>query len=188
VPARSRALRLRGALAAAALAAAACAGPRFTLPAAEVEFEVSGRFAVKYGDDAASGNFAWRHAPSSDEMLLTTPFGQGIARIVRLGGAYTLTTPDSRDYHAASAEALTERVLGFRVPLAGLADWARGRPAQAPAPPPGAIRRDDSGLLAGFAQSGWTVEYLEYDDASRPVRMRLAYPGLELRLAISEWR
>jgi outer membrane lipoprotein LolB len=183
-----RALRLRGALAAAALAAAACAGPRFTLPAAEAEFEVSGRFAVKYGEDAASGNFAWRHAPASDEMLLTTPFGQGIARIVRVGGAYSLTTPEPREYHAADAESLTEQVLGFRLPLAGLADWARGRPAQAPAPPPGAIQRDDSGLLKRFTQSGWSVEYVEYDEAARPRRMRLDYPGLELRLAISEWR
>jgi len=182
----SRALRLRGALAATALAAAACAGPRFLLPATEAEFEASGRFAVKYGEQAASGNFAWRHAPASDEMLLTTPFGQGIARIVRADGVYTLTTPEARAYRAADAESLTEQALGFRLPLAGLADWARGRPA--PAPAPSDLRRDDKGLLASFTQSGWAVEYSEYDDAARPLRLRLVRPGLELRLAISEWR
>jgi outer membrane lipoprotein LolB len=170
-----------------ALLLTACATPRFSLPDQDAEFEIAGRIAVRYRDDAGSGNIAWRHGARTDEMLLTTPFGQGIARLARAGDEITLTTPDGRELRAADAESLTEQVLGFRVPLVGLADWVRGRAAAAPAPAPTHERRDAAGLLAELDQSGWRIRYLEYADA-RPARLTLSFPGLELRLAISEWK
>lgn len=166
-----------------ALLLAACATPRFLSPAIDVEFELSGRIAVTYRDDAGSGNIAWRHAAGADEMLLTTPFGQGIARLARAGNEVTLTVQDGREFRAADAEALTEQVLGFRLPLLGLADWVRGRAA----PGPAVARVDGEGRLAHLEQSGWRIEYLEYT-GTLPSRLHLAYPGVQLRLAISAWK
>jgi outer membrane lipoprotein LolB len=166
---------------------AACAAPQFQFPATDTQFELSGRIAVRYRDDAGSGNIAWRHGARSDELLLTTPLGQGMARIVRSGDEVTLTTQDGREFRAADAESLTDQVLGFRLPLLGLADWVRGRVAPQPAPEPRRERRDVAGRLVEFEQSGWKVQYLEYA-AALPSRLALTYPGLELRLAISEWK
>ena len=61
-------------------------------------------------------------------------------------------------------------MLGFRVPLAGLAQWVRGEPAPE------------------LEARGWKVEYQDFDAARRPTRLRITYPGIELRLAISEWK
>ena len=166
---------------------AGCAAPGYQLPAQDVEFDLSGRIAVRYRDDAGSGNVAWRHAARTDELLLTSPLGQGIARITRNGEEIVLMMQDGREHKAADAEALTEQVLGFRLPIVGLADWVRGRPARAPAPAPTRQSADASGRLTELEQSGWRIEYQEYQDRL-PARMRLSYPGLELRLAISEWR
>ena len=175
----------RALVAALLLVVAGCAQLAFLQPTDGLRFELSGRIAVKYGDESSSGNLAWRHRHDGDEMLITSPLGQGIARIVRQGDAVTLTTSEPRDYHAANAELLTEEVLGFRVPLVGLSDWVRGRPA----PGPSRARRDERGRLAELEQSGWRIEYLAYgEDGQLPARMRLLYPGLELRLAISTWR
>jgi len=171
----------------AALLLAACAELQFRQPASDVEFELAGRIALKYRDDAGSGNIAWRHGAQNDEMLLSTPIGQGIARIVRAGDQVTLTAQDGREHRAADAESLTEKVLGFRLPLVGLADWVRGRAAPAPAPAPTRSRSDGQGRLLELEQSGWQIEFQEYD-GERPVRLRVRYPGLELRLAISEWK
>jgi outer membrane lipoprotein LolB len=171
--------------AAALLLLAACATPAFLFSAADAEFELAGRIAVRYRDDAGSGNIAWRHGAHIDEMLLTSPLGQGIARIVRSGDEVALTTQDGREFRAADAESLTEQVLGFRVPLLGLADWVRGRPASAPAPTQ--QRADAAGRLAELEQSGWRIEYLEYQ-GGLPARLKLSFPGVELRLAISEWK
>ena len=173
--------------AAATLLLAACAAPGLLIPAADTEFELTGRIAMRYRDDAGSGNSAWRNGARSDELLLTTPLGQGIARIVRVGEEISLTTQDGREMRAADAEALTEQALGFRLPLAGLAAWVRGRATPRPAAEPTRERRDAAGRLVELEQSGWRIQYLEYAGAL-PSRLTLIYPGLELRLAISEWK
>ena len=187
---RSRALRTAAPLRslasiAAALMLASCAELPFSQGNNGLEFELRGRIAVRYRDEAASGNIAWRHALASDEVLITSPLGQGVARIVRDAGQVTLTTQDGREHRAADTEALTEQVLGFRVPLAGLADWVRGKAA------PGMVRerRDAAGRLVELEQAGWKIDYEAWsEDGARPTRLKLVYPGMELRLAIAEWR
>ena len=162
---------------------AACAAPGFHLPAKDLEFELTGRIVMKYRDEAASGNIAWRHSATDDELLLTTPLGQGIARLARAGEEITLTMQDGREFRAADAESLTEQALGFRLPLAGLSDWVRARAA----PGPAVTRKDPEGRLAEIEQFGWKVEYLEYA-GELPSRLNLAYPGVQLRLAVSGWK
>ena len=162
---------------------AACAAPQFRESADNVVFELAGRIAVKYRDEAASGNVAWRHSADADEMLLTSPLGAGLGRIVRTRDLVTLTTSEGHDVSARDAEALTEQVLGFRIPLAGLADWVRGHAG----PGEAVTRKDAEGRLAELEQSGWRIEYLGWE-GKLPSRMRLTYPGVELRLAISEWK
>jgi outer membrane lipoprotein LolB len=160
----------------------ACA-PLETRVPHDVEFDLSGRLAVRYGDEAFSGNLAWRHAPSADEMLITSSLGAGVARLVREGDAFVVTTAEPREYRGSDVEKLTEEVLGFRVPVAGLADWVRGKPGDNPA----ALQYGEDGRLRSLEQGGWRIEYLEYRDGL-PYRMRLAYPGIDLRLAISQWK
>ena len=37
-------------------------------------------------------------------------------------------------------------------------------------------------------QNGWLIDYLAYgEDGALPTRLRLTYPGLEIRLAINDW-
>jgi len=175
---------LRALAVAAALAATACAELTARAPDERVEFEFTARFAARYRDEAASGQLAWRHDRAADEVLISSPFGQGLARVTRRGDEVTLVTADDRRYAAADAETLTEQVLGFRLPLRGLADWVRARPADGA---PAQSTYDAAGRLAALEQHGWRIEYQEYE-AGRPARLRLRYPGLELRLAISEWR
>ncbi len=178
-----RALAVAAALAA-ALAAAGCAELTARAPDERVEFEFTARFAARYRDEAASGQLAWRHDAARDEVLISSPFGQGLARVTRRDALVTLVTADDRRYTAADAETLTEEVLGFRLPLKGLADWVRARPAEGA---PAQAAYDGEGRLAALEQHGWKIEYQEYA-GGRPARMRLNYPGLELRLAISAWR
>jgi outer membrane lipoprotein LolB len=183
-------MRQAGVLLATALTLCACAAlPELDAEReALLEFELAGRIAVRYGEQAASGNVAWRHSRASDELLITTPMGGAVARIVREGEGVTLTGADGDEHRAADAESLTERVLGFRLPLEGLSDWVRARPS----PGPSAVTHyDPAGRLAGLEQSGWRIEYLDYQTVhagAMPTRMRLQYPGLELRLAIHDWK
>jgi outer membrane lipoprotein LolB len=148
-----------------------CACAQATLrPPEEAEFDLLGRISARYRDDGFTGNVRWRHAAGGDEMLITTPLGQGVARIVRQGDAVELKTAEGKEFRAADSESLTERVLGFRLPIEGLAEWVQGKPSPA---------------LEG---RGWKVEYLQRDEQNRPRLMRMTYQGVEVRFAITEWR
>lgn len=148
---------------------AACAQIEIKPPQGPLEFSLAGRIAARYGSESFTGNIAWRHASDGDEMLISTPMGQGVAQILRQGDAVLLKTAEPREYRDSDAESLTQRVLGFPVPIDGLADWVRGRPSPQ------------------LESRGWKVEYQDYDAERRPIRMRLTYAGIELRLAISQW-
>ncbi|MGQ0544142.1 MAG: lipoprotein insertase outer membrane protein LolB [Betaproteobacteria bacterium] len=169
-------------LAAAALAACASFEPR--PPEGPLEFHLTGRLAARYESESFTGNVAWSHARQGDEMLISTPMGQGVARIVRDAAGVVLRTAEPREYRAADAETLTQKVLGFRLPLAGLGDWVRARPSQGS---PARTAYNDDGTLKTLEQGGWLIEYQEYE-GERPKRMRLVYPGVELRFAVSEWK
>jgi outer membrane lipoprotein LolB len=161
---------VRRAWLAAALFAAGCAQVEVKPPAGPLEFDLSGRIAARFGQEAFTGTIAWRHAKNGDEMLISTPTGQGVARIVRDGDAVLLRTAEPKEYRSNDAEELTERVLGFRVPLTGLADWVQGRPSPE------------------LESRGWRIEYQAYDAERRPERLRLTYQGIELRLAVTQWK
>jgi outer membrane lipoprotein LolB len=174
---------VKRALLAAALLAAACTHAELRPPAA-VDFELLGRIAARSGADAFTGNVLWRHAGAGDEMLISTPLGQGVARIVREGDAVQLTTAEGKEYHAPDSESLTERTLGFRLPLEGLADWVRGQPS---ADSPARVDKGPDGKLRSLEQRGWKIDYLQYE-GERPSLMRLTYQGIELRFALTEWK
>ena len=174
---------MRPAFLAMLLVVGACAQLQTRAPE-DLEFNLSGRLAARYGKDAFTGNLAWQHGKSADELLISSSLGAGVARIVRTREGVVLTTAQPKEYRASDPETLTEEVLGFRLPLGGLADWVRGRPS---AGAPSESERDANGRLAKLRQRGWDIEYLEYR-GDLPSRLRLTYPGIELRLAITEWK
>jgi outer membrane lipoprotein LolB len=146
-------------------------------------FELSARVAIRHGKEAASGRIFWRHSNDADELLLTSPLGQGIARVHRERDQFRLSTGDHREYRAADAESLTEQALGWRLPLAGLSDWVQaraspGRPAEMRGDP-------DRGL--DLRQDGWHIAYEEFREG-RPFRLRLSREDLEIRLIVDQWK
>jgi len=148
-------------------------------------FIIEGRFSLRQDEQNHSGRLRWTHAAGGDELLLSSPFGQGVAEIVADAQRATLTTNDGKTYAAADAEALTEKVLGYRLPLSLLSDWVRGRVA-----PETVARRDELGRPVAMRHEDWRVDY-EYDNDAPdalPGRLFAERIGVfELRLRIDEW-
>lgn len=160
---------MRAAVAALAALLAACAQVEIKPPAGPLEFDLNGRIAARSGKEAFTGSIAWRHARGGDELLISTPTGQGVAQILRQGDAVLIRTAEQREYRSNDAEALTERVLGVRLPIDGLADWVQGRASPE------------------LEKRGWRIEYQDFDAQRRPTRLRVTYQDIELRLVISRW-
>ena len=175
-------LRFTHAIAVAALLGA-CATVPESLPLPPGGFELAGRVAVRSGKEAVSGQVFWRHSDEADDLIITSPIGQGIAHLSRERDVFRLVTADQREYSAADAETLTEGALGWRLPLKGLPDWVQGRAS----PGRGAeVRYDAEQRLLELLQDGWRIDYEAFRDA-RPAKLRMSREDLQIRLTIDRW-
>lgn len=174
-----------------ALLLAGCAA---TLPRSDAErfsgaeldaFALEGRFSLRQDERNHSGRLSWKHSAAGDELLLASPFGQGIAEIMVNAETATLTTNDGKVYSASDATVLTEQVLGYRLPLPLLADWVRGRAGAAEV-----VDRDGYGRPLRLRHEDWRVDYgYDSDDPLAPPGRLFAerFGVFELRLRIDEW-
>ena len=156
--------------------------------ATDEPFAIEGRLSARRGNDAATVAFAWTHTPPRDELVVTTPLGGAVAE---LSGDATIhrvdvRTADGRADAASDWTTLTERVVGFPVPVDGLAFWAQGMPRP---DAPHAKELDAAGRMGVLRQDGCEIVYAYADDAgSRPSRLRLTCHDLELRIVVDRWR
>ena len=174
-----------------ALLLGACASvPSGTFDRAVRGETVEGRLSVRYtdqrtgNDDGSSGRFVWTANADALELSLLDPFGQTIALVRSDATRSSITFRDGRRIDGDTPEALTERALGWTVPLRGLRYWLNGRadPSRPSSTlPDGRLRQDD-----------WAIRFQPgtNDDASLPARIDLSFPGppaaIELHLIVDE--
>lgn len=173
------------------LVLAGCVGvppiPREAIEAPlSANWTLQGRIGIQTDEQSLSGNVRWQHRTDSDDLLMTSPLGQGVARVVRTAEGVTLEVPNQPARHAADAESLTREVLGYALPVSGLAWWIQARPA-----PDRAFEatRDTAGRISQLKQDGWVIDYLQYavDSPARPRKLVVAREGLQIRLVADHW-
>ena len=150
-------------------------------------FDVRGRIGVQTNPRGFSGGLRWQHAAATDAILLYSPLGGQVAQIDTSSSRVVLTTNDGKRYEAADAAALTQKTLGWSLPMHGLPDWVLGRPSGATG---GEARWDANGRLVTLQQDGWDIEYDEYvavDGQQLPTRVTLKSPKVNLKLVIEQW-
>lgn len=145
---------------------------------------LQGRLSVRTSEQSLSGSLRWAHDATSDTLLLTSPLGQGVARIVGTATGVTLELPDQPARHAPDAETLTRDALGYALPVSGLVWWVRAQAAPE-APAETTLRAD--GRLAQLRQHGWTIDYLQYSDEGLPRKLNATRDGMEIRLVADSW-
>ena len=161
--------------------------PTAATAAAQQAFATEGRISVRYGEQSLSGKFAWNHSTLRDELSLASPLGNQLAQIVRDGSGVQLINSRQERFTAPDVESLTQAQLGWRLPLAGLTDWVRGRPQGAAAQ----VQKDEAGRLLQLKEAGWVIDYSYAGTAALPQRLILNYPpaeqALEIRLVLDSW-
>jgi outer membrane lipoprotein LolB len=148
---------------------------------------LQGRIGVQNGEQSMSGQIHWQHRTETDEILMTSPLGQGVARIVRDAEGVALEVPNHPTRRAPDADTLTREALGYVLPVAGLTWWVQARPD------PGhafEAARDTVGRLTQLRQSGWVIDYLQYapDMPARPRKLVVTREGLQIRLVADSWQ
>ena len=159
--------------------------PADAVPSLSANWTLQGRIGVQAGEQSLSGQIHWQHSVETDEVLLTSPLGQGVARIVRDADGVALEVPNQPTRRAPDAESLTREALGYTLPVAGLAWWVQARPDPGS---PFEATRDAAGRLAQLNQHGWVIDYLQYAADGRPRRLAVAREGLQIRLVADSWQ
>ena len=180
-------------VAALALVVAACAStpvvPLRTIPSAiDQPFAIDGRFSARRGKEAIALVFVWTHGVTRDEFVVTTPLGQAVAELARdaMTHRVELRTADGRRDEASDWAMLTERIVGFPLPVGGLTWWAQGVPR---ADAPYSLETDSVGRASVLRQDGCEIVYAYPDDSARlPSRLVLACADVEMRVVIDRWR
>jgi outer membrane lipoprotein LolB len=121
--------------------------------------KLSGRLAIKQGNEGNSGSLRWLHASPDHEITVYSPIGTTVAKIVQNGQGAKLTTGDDQTYQAADADKLMEQVMGWSFPLNGMQYWVLGRVA-----PEGQAEeeRGPNNRLMHLKQQDWDIQYADY--------------------------
>ncbi|MBK7137145.1 MAG: outer membrane lipoprotein LolB [Rhodocyclales bacterium] len=148
-------------------------------------FRIEGRIAVRRAGESFSAGIDWRHDAQSDEIVVSGPLGQGLARLTSGAGTALLETADQKRYVAADMEGLSEMVFGTPLPVSGLGRWVLGRPAF-----DGLARMDAAGRLIRLSEQGWVIDYLRYESEAPdalPELLQARREDVEVRLKIDGW-
>lgn len=148
---------------------------------ADQPFSVSGRLSVNLDGKGHVANFEWQHRPERDQLAINSPLGNTVAEVVRDADGVTLRS-DGKAWQAPDVESLTEKTLGWPLPLSGLAWWVRGMPV----PGEASEVRPDGELL----QQGWRIRFVREAESGEPYpkRVDLARDGLTVRVVTRDWR
>jgi len=133
-----------------------------SLPPAAGVLTYSGKFSLVVSgserQDTMSGRFALTVDPAAASVTLdlSTPLGTTVARITSTPQGAQLAVPASgglRTEQGPDPDALSQRVLGWSMPVSGIRDWIEGRPA--PGRPYRITAADAGGSL--LEQDGWSI-------------------------------
>lgn len=167
----------------------ACATPTLAPP----DRSYSGRFSATTtaGEkrENVSGRFNLEIRGSQQVLELASPLGTTVARIEVGPGGARATGAQMQDVRGPNADVLTEQLLGWPLPVSGLADWIEGRPV------PDRVARveREAGHVVLIEQDDWTIRLSEpFESAARPRRLVLERaaasnaPAVTLRLVVDE--
>jgi outer membrane lipoprotein LolB len=150
------------------------------------DWSFSGRVAIDNAGQAGNARIAWLQRGDDFDITLSAPVTRQSWRLVREAGRARLEGLEGGVRQGDDAEALLRDATGWRIPVASLADWVRGRRTSATA---ATVEYGPSGLLSVLSEAGWTVEYRAWGDGQPPLPTRLfARQGqASVRLAVEHW-
>ncbi|MFT7227674.1 MAG: outer membrane lipoprotein LolB [Methylophilaceae bacterium] len=152
------------------------------------QFSIKGRLGVMTNPKGFSGRVSWQHTTENDHIDIFSPLGGKVAYITKTPQDVALTNNKGEQVSAEDAETLTEKTLGFRLPLSGLSHWALGKPSNT-----GLVNYvtwDQNGRINRIQQNGWDITYKDYsmqEGYFLPKKVTLRTDTLIIKLIAEKW-
>ena len=144
-----------------------------------LNFNASGRLAVKQNDKGSYANFDWDSNGKMQQLSVNTPLGNTVGELCQDSSGVVATASNGETYQAATANELSERLMGFAIPVESLDLWAHGYYADNQ---PHTV--DEQGRLL---QAGWKIER-QVDAEGHPRILVLDNQQLSIRLAFNDYQ
>lgn len=155
------------------------------------QFSLEAKLAVQYAGKGYTARMEWQHHDQTDTMRIFSPLGQQVALIQRTAQSVMLTDQAGKQHTASDVASLTERLLGWRLPLAGLSQWVLGIPHTGS---PFQANYLENGAPASLTQDEWQINYDDYRQTplngtveQLPYSTRLQQQDIRLKLVIQHW-
>lgn len=166
-----------------------------TVGAYRDSIDLDGRLSVNYqksgNRESMTVNFDWAQRPGRVDVTIANPLGQTVATIEVTPQSATLTQAGRAPVTEADVDTLSQRTLGWPLPVSGLRDWLQGYAVDAQG-------QRFSASPAGnevVTQDGWRLRFVEWQDpnaaqpAPRVIHATRAAVGdiqdLEIRIVIN---
>lgn len=150
------------------------------------EWALKGRLAISGPSDSGSGSLDWVQRGEWFRFTVSAPVSGKTWTLTGDATHAELTGLGDRTHDATDAASLLARELGWTVPVAELAYWVRG----VRAPGPAEMVFGSNGLPSEFVQSGWKIEYRDYEVGQEPVMPRRIFASkgdYKVRLVVQQW-
>ena len=151
------------------------------------QFELKGRLGVQADGKGYSASLIWQHNADQDDIRIYSPLGGQLARIQKTADGIRLEDAQGQVSVGKDAESLTQTLLGWRLPLSGLADWALGRPANSAM---ASLTWDEAGHTLSLNEADWAIAYQQYQaspTAFLPHKLSLKNARVQLKLIVEKW-
>ena len=150
-------------------------------------FELKGRLGVQADGKGYSASLIWLHNAEQDDIRIYSPLGGQLARIQKTANGISLEDAQGQVSVGKDAESLTQTLLGWRLPLSGLADWVLGRPVTAAM---ASLTWDEAGHTLSLNEADWAIDYQHYQaspDTFLPHKLSLKNARVQLKLIVEKW-
>jgi outer membrane lipoprotein LolB len=163
---------------------------RTTVLAAHPRWSLQGRVALSNGRNGGSGRIEWQQDGPRYGVALSAPVTRQSWRLTGDGGSARLEGLDGGDRQGPDAQALLHEATGWIIPVAALASWVRGTADLQL--PPATLQFDADGRLASLQQSGWTIDYSQWQPQPTlgielPHRLDASHGDARVKLVIDAW-
>ncbi len=151
-------------------------------------WRLSGRIGARQDQQAWNAGLEWRQTDDLYEIDLLSPFGSKLAHFSGNEQGVFLTNSKGQTAFAETPEQLMTQLLGFSLPLAGMRYWVRGLPE--PGIQHQRLELNKAGRLSQLSQSGWEVDYLQYQSVAGvdlPKRLKMSHEEIGVTLVIKDW-
>ena len=91
------------------------------------DFNADGRLAVKMNDKGSYANFDWTYQNGVQTIDVNTPIGSTVGQLCQDSRGVLAVNSNGQVFEAGSAQELSERLLGYSLPVQYLNIWSQGQ-------------------------------------------------------------